>query len=90
MDTQVSQCPTCFTKGYELQENGRCHLCNDREQKRKILIDDLQAILDMHMNDSTRWAGAEFGKAAVGNAIIEAIQSHGGTPVLLTTSHQEL
>jgi hypothetical protein len=54
------------------------------------LIDDLQAILDMHMNDSTRWAGAEFGKAAVGNAIIEAIQSHGGTPVLLTTSHQEL
>lgn len=85
MDTlslDINVCLNCGLIGYEYEDAKRklCHLCIAKEKSDKQMADELTPIFEHFMENDFRkpgnWPFIEFGKAAIGNAIIMAIQNY--------------
>jgi hypothetical protein len=79
MNEEICVCSRCGLRGYYPTDVTRslCHLCVDRESANREQLECLHEIRDNFLATykHERWPGCEFGKAHVGNMILEAIKN---------------
>lgn len=79
----VSVCKQCNLRGYELIDD-ICHLCVARNNYQIERVAEYQAILDQFLEQdyNSSWRGCEFGKAIIGNILVDLIRANTGVPKL--------